>query len=188
MEGSSVVGLTSREDGGRSQQFCCATRRTRRTLSRARRRSLNNRPTQGGFSLIEVLVALAIASAVVVGLASGLLALIRTDTSTAEQQKVQLWLGSYSESIKAAPYRPCHLSPDAATPQAYFDAYKTWDVRWEPPAGVTLSVTRVEYWDKASADFIDTCGAMDQGTQRLNLQIKWRDIVSTAQVVKAPRL
>lgn len=125
---------------------------------------------------------------VVLGLAGGLLTLIRSDASTSERQKVDLWLGSFSESVKAAPYRPCHVSPEAATPSAYFDAYKTWDVRWEPPAGVTLSVTKVEYWDKASADFIDTCAAVDQGTQRLSLRAEWRGIVSTSQVVKAPRL
>lgn len=186
------MGLTSREDRSRSQQSRCETAPTH--LSRSSQPpssgsgSSGSRSSQDGFSLLEVLVALAIASAVVLGLASGLLALMRNDTSTAERQKVELWLGSYSESIKAAPYRPCHLSPDAATPQAYFDAYNTWDVRWPPPAGVTLSITRVEYWDKASAEFVSACGAMDQGTQRLSLQIKWRDIVSTAQVVKAPRL
>lgn len=142
--------------------------------------------SQGGFSLVEVLISLLLAGVVVLGLASGLFTLIRSTNETMDRQQIHMALGNFGESLKAAPYRSCE-DPANATVQAYQDAYDAWGVRWTPRSGMTARIVKVEYWDRATRSYLDAaaaCATADQGAQRLTLLVEWRDRDGRAQIVK----
>src|SRR5690606_13599486 len=80
---------------------------------------------QGGYSLVEVLIALVLAGLVVLGLVAGLYTLINSTRQTMERQQVEMALGNFGESLKAAPYRPCD-DPAGASAEDYQDAYDAW--------------------------------------------------------------
>jgi prepilin-type N-terminal cleavage/methylation domain-containing protein len=144
---------------------------------------------QHGFVLIEVVVSLALVGSVVLALAGALLMLVNSTRSTSEQQQIQLALSAMSESLLVAPYLPC---PDDADVDAYNDAYAAWPSRWTPTKpGMQASIVAVEYWNEQlpSADggerpgFGDVCPTIDQGAQRLTVEVVWKGRRETAQIV-----
>jgi len=150
----------------------------RRTGGRGRRGE------QAGFTLVEVLIALALAGVVVLGLASGLFTLIRTSNDTLQRQQIQVALGNFGESLKAAPYRACDDPAGNATAAAYQSAYDAWGVRWVPRPGMGASIVKVEYWDPEARVFEPACDGPDAGAQRLTLHVTWAGRGGKAQVVK----
>lgn len=148
-----------------------------------RRRAAARGRGQGGFSLVEVLIALVLAGVVVLGLAAGLYTLIRTTRDTMERQQVEMALANFGEALKAAPYQPCD-GPGGASVGAYQDAYDAWGVRWIPRPGMDARIVAVRYWDRATRSFTDACGAEDQGAQRFTLEVEWRGRDGRAQIVK----
>lgn len=153
--------------------------------SAARARVLRRGPAaQGGFSLIEVLIALALVGTMIVALATGFMVLVRTTASTNERQRIQAALSNVSESLLTAEYLECPASATAADYQAM---YESWDSRWESgddAPGMDVEIVDVEYWDDDADAFSPSC-AEDLGVQRLTVQVEWRDRSDTAQVVKA---
>jgi len=145
--------------------------------------------SQGGFSLIEVLVALVLSSMVVMALAAGLLTLVRVTASTNERQQLQLAAGNFSESMKAFDYLQCGTDAD------YESAYGAWGSKWNPPVGFTAEVVQVEYWTRVTETagpgaFQSACPdpAQDEGTQLVTLRVeKANGADRQVQVVKADR-
>jgi Tfp pilus assembly protein PilV len=138
--------------------------------------------SQGGFGLIEVIITVALAGMVILGLAAGLLALVRSQDATEQRQVIAQALGNMSEGIKALPYVPCSpgAGPDAAAVKA---AYLASSTNWLPPAGMTAEPTSVRYWDRASRTFVEECPGEDQGAQMVTLAVEWRGRGGSAQVV-----
>lgn len=141
---------------------------------------------QSGFSLIETLITVVLAGIVVLGLVAGLLTLVRSRAATDERQRIDLALGNVAESLKAIEYPACDPAamPDAAS---YQTAYLASPLSWRPPAGMTAEVVDVEFWDKTSRSFVDTCASGDQGAQQLTIQVTWRGREGSAHVVKGAR-
>lgn len=137
------------------------------------------RAGQGGVSLLEVLIAVALVSLTVLALATAFLTLVRTNDATASQQEADHAASNYAESLKAAEYQPCTTT---ATP-----AYGTDPSLWNPPSGVQVSVVDVEYWDPATGAYVGSCPTADGGTQRLTLRAEYRDRERQAQIVKRNR-
>ncbi|MHB1140120.1 MAG: type IV pilus modification PilV family protein [Microthrixaceae bacterium] len=143
-----------------------------------------------GFSLIEILICVVLVGTVLLALAGGMLTLVRTSAATSERQQIQLSLGSYTESLKASPYLPCGgpVQPSTTTYQPVYDA---WPEHWSPvKPGMTAQIVEVEFWDDVAGTeggFVPACPGMDQGTQRITVEIDWRDRTGTAQVVKSYR-
>ncbi len=159
-------------------------------VARARRRP--SAPSgQAGFSLIEILICVVLVGTVILALAAGMLTLVRTSSGTSQRQQIQLSLGSYTESLKASPYLPCN-GPVPPTTSSYEAAYGAWPERWTPvKPGMTARIIEVEFWDETAGPqgaFVAACaGGLDQGTQRLTVQIDWRGRTGTAEVVKSYR-
>ena len=159
-------------------------------VARARRRP--SAPSgQAGFSLIEILICVVLVGTVILALAAGMLTLVRTSNGTSQRQQIQLSLGSYTESLKASPYLPCG-GPVQPTTSNYEAAYGAWPEHWTPvKPGMTAQIVEVEFWDETAGPqgaFVAACpGGLDQGTQRLTVQIDWRGRTGTAEVVKSYR-
>lgn len=154
--------------------------RSGRARSYAARR---RRGVQAGFSLVEVLIAVALAGIVVLGISAGLLFLVRTTADTDARQQVALGLRNTTENLKASPYLPCG-GPSSPTAAAYQTEFDGWDHGWTPPQGMTVEITDVGYWDPAARDFAAGCDSDDHDAQRLTVRVTWRGHDGTAQVVK----
>lgn len=168
----------------------------------SRRRACRRPRSQAGVSLIEVLVAVGLAGSVIVALAAGILAMLRSSEVTSSQQRLQAALSSSTESVKSLPYLACTAGAaataagQAASPTAYDTAYAAWPGRWQPStsAGVgSVRVTGVEYWTPAATNaalgsFLPACPAAaaggDRGAQRLTVRVVMADgAAKDAQVV-----
>jgi prepilin-type N-terminal cleavage/methylation domain-containing protein len=137
------------------------------------------RAGQGGFSLLEVIIAVALVSLTVLALATAFLTLVRANDATVSQQEADHAASNFAESLKAAAYQPCSatVTPDYATDPSL----------WSPPSGVQVSVVDVEYWDAATGAYVGSCPVADGGTQRLTLRAEYRDRERQAQIVKRNR-
>jgi prepilin-type N-terminal cleavage/methylation domain-containing protein len=140
---------------------------------------MKSRRSQTGATLVEVLIALALVGILVLALASGMLTLIKTSAETTKQQQIELALGSFTESLKSGPYTKC-AALVAGSPYPNTTA-------WVPPqSSMIASLVKIEYWDPITGDFDEDCPlGVDQGTQRLTVQVKFQGHFSCAQVVKA---
>lgn len=145
-----------------------------------RRRSLPGPTGQGGFSLIEIVIAVALVALGVLALASGFLTLVRTNAVTAAQQKVNHAAANYAESLKAAQYLPCEPSG----PDPDYDAGADL---WAGDGDVRIEVLDVEYWNTASQDYQEACLGPDAGTQRVTVRAEWQGQERQAQIVKRNR-
>jgi hypothetical protein len=139
---------------------------------------------QVGASLIETIVALLLASVVVLALAGGMLTLLRTSDATSRTQRMQAALTTSAEGVKAAVYRDCAVAAD-------YDAAPGVD---DPADDVDVTVTGVEYWDAVAVagtppapsllgSYIGTCGP-DRGAQRVTVRVTLDGDSDTAQIVK----
>ncbi len=138
-----------------------------------------------GFSLVEVLISVALVSTLVLALVTGLLTLVRTTESNNQRQQIQLALGNMSEGMSAIGYRDC--GGGGANAMSYEADYYGLPSNWTPArAGrpdMTAEVLDVEYWNPATKAFQDTCQGTDGGAQQLTLRVTWRDREDTTQVV-----
>lgn len=141
---------------------------------------------QAGFGLVEIVITVFLAGVVVLGLAAGLLTLVRTNTATDERQRIDQALGNVAEGLKALPYVPCSAGggPDAADVWADYEASPT---SWTPPSGMAVQLLDVEYWDRTDRRFTDTCAEGDQGAQQVTIRVQWREREGSAQVVLGAR-
>lgn len=143
---------------------------------------------QGGFTLVESLVAVVLVGLVVLALAGGMVTLLATTAASANEQRLQTGLTSFTESVKAMPYRDCASLDEVRTD------YAAWSGRWDPPSGMTVTITDVEYWNPAAGseagEFQPTCpggGTTDRGAQRLSVHVTWNgDTATTETVVRKP--
>ncbi len=154
-------------------------RRCRRTPSRPA-------VDQSGFGLIEILITLLLAGLVVLGLAAGLLTLVRSNAATDERQRIDQALGNVGEGLKALPYVPCTPGGGPTAGQVW-TAYSDSATTWRPPAGMDVDITDVEYWDRGTREFVDDCVGADVGAQRVTVSASWRGRVGTAHVVLGAR-
>jgi type II secretory pathway pseudopilin PulG len=149
--------------------------------ARGRRRRARG---QAGASLIETIVALVLASVVVLALAGGMLTLMRTSEATSRTQRMQAALTTSAEAVKAASYVDC------AAPADYDGAPGVDD----PADDVEVTVTGVEYWDGVPVagtppapsllgSFVATCPP-DLGAQRVAVRVTLDGDSDTAQIVK----
>ena len=131
---------------------------------------------QGGVSLIEVLVVLAVLIPVVLAATLGLLTSARLATSTKVSQELNAAAASFGESLKEVAYVDC------AVPSDYDGAAGLW----EPPAdsSITIQIQTVEYWEQSSVDYASSCPEADQGAQRITFELADLDSDTRLTVVK----
>jgi prepilin-type N-terminal cleavage/methylation domain-containing protein len=142
-------------------------------IADSRRRHASRRHNgDGGYSLIEVLIAVMLVGTVIAALAAGMLTMINATRSTSEQQRLQAAVLSYTESLKSSPYLRCGEAP-TPSPAAYTTSHNAQPGRWEPVDGMTAEINSVEYWHNSGAygDYQSSCPAVDQGRQRLTITV-----------------
>ena len=156
--------------------------------------------SQGGFSLLEVLIALVIISTLVLALINGLLTTTQSDNASNENQRMNAALTSFGETLKDITYKDC------ADPAWYSGVYADTVASITDPDerrriyGVAVmsnvSVVRVQYFtgasfpidangnqDRTGGAFSDSC-ITDAGTQLLTYKVTYRGRSRTAQTVK----
>lgn len=140
---------------------------------------------QGGFSLAETLVAVAVASIWVLALVLGLLVVTTSDASSTARQALTSALAGTTEALKRVDYLECGSAP-AADPAAYEAALASESDPYQPPAGVAVRLTAVQHWDPDAAGFDQDCPVADGGAQRISVEVTdGQGHLLTAQVVKA---
>jgi prepilin-type N-terminal cleavage/methylation domain-containing protein len=151
------------------------SRALRRRLASAHRHA---RDAQSGYTLIEVVIAVALSGLVILSLATAMLTIVRTNALSSERQRVDAAMTSFSESVQASPYLPCADHAD------YTDSFfGTWTDSWTVPDGALATIDRVDYWDAASSSYVDGCS--DQAAaHRLTLSVSWGELTRNAQIVK----
>ena len=137
---------------------------------------------QSGYTLIEVIIAVALRGMVVLSLATAMLTIVRTNSLNSDRQRVDAAMTSFSESVRGGAYLPCGQDP-APTPTSYRGGYDPANGDWSPPEGVEVDIVDVEYWDRAGDGFVESCPASDGGAQRLTLTTSFRDLERSAQIV-----
>lgn len=148
---------------------------------------LRDRRDQSGFGLLEVIVTVLLAGLVVLGLATGLLLLVRTTRSNEQRQLVQQSLGNYAESVKALDYLDCDGAGSGILDD-YRAAYDAGIANWQPERpGMQAQFVRIDYWDADSRQFVSSCAGADQGAQRLTIEVTWQDRTGRSQVVIGDR-
>ena len=129
---------------------------------------------QGGYTLIEVLIAVFLVGTVIVALAGGMLTMMRATASTTEQQRLEAGILNYTEHLRSQTYGDCASS------------YPGWSA-----GGVSGEVTDIRYWRVPSGNawgaepFADSCST-DLGRQLVDVVVRLdadTDTEATAQVV-----
>lgn len=123
-----------------------------------------SRRGQGGFSLVEVLVAVGMMVPVILSATLGLFTAMASSQLTERTQLLETAIAGYGESLRNLP-----TYPDCGTPAQWNAAFDGWADRWVPDDSRTsVYVSGVKYWDQASATYVDTCTS-DGGAQQLAL-------------------
>lgn len=168
---------------------------------------------QRGYGLLEVLIAIMLMGTVLAALSAAMLTLIATTSATADAQRMQAALNSYTESLKAGTYTACGAtgSPPVVHPTAaeVQGAHDGDPAAFRPAAGsgITVSVVDVEFLSSASAalppvsptttmvhgvgSYSHACPVTgDAGRQRLTVRVSLagRTDRTGSVVVAAPRI
>lgn len=143
---------------------------------------------QAGFSLIESVVSIALTSIVIVALAAGLLASIRSSTAADRVQRADAALASFSESLRAMPAPPegADGCPHLSGPDGFTDGYAdfvTSGEGWSLP-GVSTAITKIEHWEPSTGEFATSCPAGgNPHVHRLSLSVAVDGDSAVGQVV-----
>ncbi len=120
------------------------------------RAARSRRPgTEAGFTLVEVLVAVAILGIGVVSVVGAMMTSVTVGDLSRRQADGQTAVRAWAEALAGDPYTACASSYPATG--------------FAVPSGWTGSMT-VSYWSAASTSFVATCGT-DSGLQRLTLTL-----------------
>lgn len=129
---------------------------------------------QSGFSLLEVVLAIFLASVVVSGLAAAFLGMVRINRMTAERQRLDNAVSTYSESLKSVTYIGCGANDHVVRYEA--DARAAMNAPAPAPSSdpIQIRIDKVEFRDPAGSWRSD-CPATDAGTQRITVIGEYQD-------------
>ena len=168
----------------------------------------NERRSDAGNTLPEMLVAMALMSTVVVAVIGGIFGVIKASSSNEAQAKAEAVLISASDRLRAADYVPC---PDPVGDYGHLADAAAPTVGWGPSQ---VEITKIEFWDAtaggttASGDIIEADGTWgpvnsfvtpsgcqsdinlttSRTLQKLTIEVTSPDasVVRTIEVVKSP--
>ena len=147
------------------------------TAPRSRLRPLCS---EGGTTLVEALVTVAVLGVAFVALLGGMATAIRASDVHRKQAMAEITLSNYVEAVQAAPYVSC----PSAGPASYATATVTVPSGLAAPTILNTASNPFEYW--ASGLFQLTCAVTDGGAQRMWLQVSSTDgrVVESVQILK----
>lgn len=121
-----------------------------------------------GFTLVEVLITIALMSVAFVAILGSLGTLIATGSTHRAVTTGEVAVRDLAEFVKAddsVPYTACDAGPLAAYAQKVNDDFTA-------PSGFTATVSSVDYWQgDALGTFNATCPAPDQGAQVIRVSV-----------------
>lgn len=169
---------------------------------------------QSGFSLIEVLIAIAISGVLVGAIAGAMMTLNRVTAGAAKRQKVTAAMTSAAESIKAHDYVNCGHSVD------YDDAVDGAELNAATLGVDAITISGVDFWTDEGVDGVGQIGYLgrdesgcadgapvvlsgddddpaapppaattspvspDQGAQLITIQVRLDDVILQSTVAK----
>jgi prepilin-type N-terminal cleavage/methylation domain-containing protein len=123
-------------------------------------------PDEGGFTLLEVVITVALLSIAFVGILTAVSGLVASGVQNRNATAVQAAIrnvAAFTQSYDTTPYIPCDGTPISAYQGDLTAAYPT------------ATVTKVEFWDGNAlpADFVGpSCpGGGDQGLERVTILV-----------------
>jgi prepilin-type N-terminal cleavage/methylation domain-containing protein len=126
-------------------------------------------PSEEGFTLVEVIVTVALISIAFVGILGAVGALVLSSVqnrNAASSEAVVRSAAAYTQSITSTPYLACNQAPLA-----------TYNISGVPlPAGFTASITDVQFWNGDSSPATFSLGpgcppGGDQGLERVTVRV-----------------
>lgn len=131
---------------------------------------------QAGFTLVEGLLVVVISSIAVLSIALGLQTSVTLDNRSNEQQRLNLAITTFGESVKQSawvwPVCPANTTPPASTAEPLSPppshAHRILDNSTSAPevaawvdVGIVFIVTGVSYWDNDAGEFSGSCSDAD---------------------------
>ena len=116
------------------------------------RRAPDGPPSDGGYTLVEVLVSLALLGMVVSSILPAMWTAVRVSRISDVQAKVEAVLGSAVDRVSNYGWNPC---PEADATGGYAAKASNAAAIFDWPAS-TVSVVRVQYWDTSTRTWSDT--------------------------------
>lgn len=116
------------------------------------------RRRDGGFTLAEVVVAIALTGTIVATVIAGMRTIIEVSSFSDDQAGVEAVLGGAADKLGGAPLIPC---PDLLGPNSYqeFAEAGALNVGWET---TTVTVEEIKFWDPENQSWADTNGVGDE--------------------------
>lgn len=109
-----------------------------------------------GLTLIEVLMAVVIMSIAFSVILGGMFTAIVVSDQHRKSATADSVIRSMAEWVKSAPYVACPSSSNYAS-------------GFSAPAGFSITVSGVQYWDQTTSAFVPVCPGVDAGAQRVSL-------------------
>ena len=106
-------------------------------------------PSDGGWTMTEIVVAIALMGSIIVAIIGGMFAVVRASAANDEAAKVQAVLGSAADRIANYKYLECPRMPDAysdynAVSYARVGKAAVESVGWDES---TVQITNYEFWN-----------------------------------------
>jgi type II secretory pathway pseudopilin PulG len=109
-----------------------------------------------GTTLLELLLTIAIMGIAVATIVGGAMTAVVGSDANHKQADISSAVRAFADDVVALPYQAC---------------LATYSPPYVAPAGLTASITAVEYWDSPTSAFLSTCPASDFGYERLTLLV-----------------
>ncbi len=144
-------------------------------------------PSEGGLTLVECLVAVAIIGIAILGIVSALGTASLASDFHRKQVTADTVIRSYTEALK----QQIHLGGYQTCP-ATATSYAIPTAVWQPPSGYSVSInsTSIKYLQSASGTtFSVGCAGSDQGAEQMSVTARssdGRDTETLDLIVRAP--
>lgn len=121
----------------------------------------------GGFTLVDMLLAVAILGIAVVTLVGGMMTSIRTSDLERQSAEALTTTRAYAEAVANDTYVDCAANYAASGASL--------------PAGMSVAQI-VRYWNPSTTSFVATCPATDSGLQRVSVTVSTSDGRATESI------
>ena len=142
-------------------------------------------PSEGGLTLVECLVAVAIIGIAIIGIVSALGTASLASDYHRKQVTADTVIRSYTEALK----QQIHLGGYQTCP-ATASSYAIPTAVWQPPSGYSVSITSIKYLQSTSGTtFSTSCAGSDQGAEQMTVTATssdGRDRETLDLIVRAP--
>ena len=157
------------------------------------------RGAQGGFTLIEVIIAILLLSTVFIGFAGAIFTVSRATGTNKRVQAIDTAMVAYAGMLRSTDlvtYDPCATAGTggsdtvAAAYETAANAMMTTSgdpgdaEEWRRPDGMVLDIIGVHSWDPVAKKWLASCAVPDSGAQRIRYEVRLGGTTRSAETVK----